>query len=134
MRFLMEYMGNLRRTGTVSTTLDPLSPQNLACASPLPWSKSEADEGEAQAQVQTWPRLPSPPSWRTRSTAELASTLADALERHMLKYAVGGAIALGYYAVPCATVDVDVNVVVAPTGVSHSTLTEYEALLSAATE
>ena len=85
-------------------------------------------------QVQTWPRLPSPPSWRTRSTAEVARTLADALDRHMLKYPIGAAIALGYYAVPRAAVDVDVNVFVAPTGVSHSTLTAYEALPSAATE
>lgn len=49
------------------------------------------------------------------SAAELARTLADALEQHQLPYAIGGAIALGYYAVPRATVDVDVNVFVAPT-------------------
>lgn len=49
------------------------------------------------------------------SAAELARTLADVFERHHLPYAIGGAIALGYYAVPRATVDVDVNVFVAPT-------------------
>lgn len=48
------------------------------------------------------------------SAAELARILADTLERHKLPYAIGGAIALGYYAVPRATVDVDVNVFVAP--------------------
>jgi hypothetical protein len=48
------------------------------------------------------------------TAAEVARTIADALERHRLPYAIGGAIALGYYAVPRATVDVDVNVFVAP--------------------
>jgi hypothetical protein len=48
------------------------------------------------------------------SAAEVARALADALQRQALPYAIGGAIALGYYAVPRATVDVDVNVFIAP--------------------
>ena len=40
--------------------------------------------------------------------------IADALDRHGLPYAIGGAIALGFYAVPRATVDVDVNIFVPP--------------------
>lgn len=49
-----------------------------------------------------------------KSAAEVARDLADALERGGLPYAIGGAIALGFYAVPRATVDVDVNVFVRP--------------------
>ena len=48
------------------------------------------------------------------TAAEVARTIADALDRHGLPYAIGGAIALGFYAVPRATVDVDVNVFVPP--------------------
>ena len=48
------------------------------------------------------------------TAAELARSIADALERHGLKYAIGGALALGFYAAPRATVDVDVNVFVPP--------------------
>lgn len=50
----------------------------------------------------------------TPTAAEVARALADVLERHGLPYAIGGAIALGFYAPPRATVDVDVNVFVAP--------------------
>lgn len=49
-----------------------------------------------------------------RTAAEVARAVADTLERHGLSYAVGGAIALGFYAPPRATVDVDVNVFVPP--------------------
>jgi len=48
------------------------------------------------------------------SAAEVARALADALQRQRLPYAIGGAIALGYDAAPRATVDVDINVFVAP--------------------
>jgi hypothetical protein len=50
-----------------------------------------------------------------KSAAEIARHLADALERAGIPYAIGGAIALGFYAVPRATVDVDINVFVSPT-------------------
>lgn len=43
------------------------------------------------------------------TAAEVARALADALERHNISYAIGGALALGFYAPPRATVDVDVN-------------------------
>jgi hypothetical protein len=48
------------------------------------------------------------------SAAEVARRIADALERAHLPYAIGGAIALGFYAPPRATIDVDVNVFVPP--------------------
>jgi hypothetical protein len=51
-----------------------------------------------------------------RSAAEVARDLADALEQSGIPYAIGGAIALGFYAPPRATVDVDVNVFVSPEG------------------
>mgnify|MGYP001239154520 CR=1 FL=1 len=51
----------------------------------------------------------------TLATApEVARSIADVLEASGLSSAIGGAIALGFYAVPRATVDVDVNVFVAP--------------------
>jgi len=37
--------------------------------------------------------------------AEVARVLADALDRRGLPYAVGGALALGFYAPPRATLD-----------------------------
>jgi len=49
-----------------------------------------------------------------KSAAEVARDLADALDRGGISYAIGGAIALGFYAVPRATVDVDVNVFASP--------------------
>lgn len=48
------------------------------------------------------------------TAAEVARRVADALEKFGLGYAVGGAIALGYYAVPRATVDVDINIFAVP--------------------
>lgn len=48
------------------------------------------------------------------TAVDIARAVADALERHGLPYAIGGALALGFYAVPRATVDVDVNVQVGP--------------------
>jgi hypothetical protein len=49
------------------------------------------------------------------TAAEVARSIADVLEKHDLPYAIGGAIALGFYAPPRATIDVDVNVFVSPT-------------------
>jgi hypothetical protein len=67
------------------------------------------------------PRAHSCAGWRhgsavvePASAAEVARALADVLERRGLPYAIGGAIALGFYAVPRATVDVDVNIFVSP--------------------
>jgi hypothetical protein len=48
------------------------------------------------------------------NAADLAREIADALEGDGVPYAVGGAIALGYYTAPRATRDVDVNVFVPP--------------------
>lgn len=48
------------------------------------------------------------------TAAEAARVVADALEHHGLTYAIGGAIALGFYAVPRATVDLDINVFTVP--------------------
>ena len=47
-----------------------------------------------------------------KTAAQVARAVADALERHKIPYAIGGAIALGFYAPPRATVDVDVNIFV----------------------
>lgn len=46
----------------------------------------------------------------------VARRLADALEAEGLPYAVGGALALSYYAPPRGTVDVDINVFIAVPG------------------
>ena len=43
----------------------------------------------------------------------VARGLADAMEAEGLAYAIGGALALGHYAPPRGTVDVDINVFVA---------------------
>ena len=48
------------------------------------------------------------------TAAEVARAIADGLEERNIAYAIGGAIALGFYAPPRATVDVDVNVFVSP--------------------
>ena len=48
------------------------------------------------------------------TAADIARTVADVLDRRGLPYAIGGAIALGFYAVPRATVDLDINIFVAP--------------------
>jgi hypothetical protein len=44
------------------------------------------------------------------SLSDRVLTLTDALEHAGIPYAVGGAIALGYYAEPRATKDIDVNI------------------------
>ena len=49
-----------------------------------------------------------------QTAAEVARVVSDTLECHGLSYAIGGAIALGFYAPPRATIDVDVNVFVDP--------------------
>jgi hypothetical protein len=49
------------------------------------------------------------------TAVEVARRLADHLEKAGVRYAIGGAVALGYYAVPRATVDVDINLFVSPT-------------------
>jgi hypothetical protein len=41
---------------------------------------------------------------------ELALDIAQALDEHSVPYALGGALALSYWAVPRATADVDINV------------------------
>ncbi len=48
------------------------------------------------------------------TAVDIARRLADALEKAALPYAIGGALALAYYAVPRATVDVDINVFIPP--------------------
>lgn len=48
------------------------------------------------------------------TAAEVARAVADVLDRHGLGYAIGGAIALGFYAAPRATIDVDINIFVPP--------------------
>jgi hypothetical protein len=45
--------------------------------------------------------------------------LSEALHGAAIPYAFGGALALAYYAVPRATVDVDINVFVAPDQFDH---------------
>lgn len=50
----------------------------------------------------------------TATSVEVARQLADSLEQAGLSYAIGGALALGYYATPRATVDVDINIFVPP--------------------
>jgi hypothetical protein len=49
-----------------------------------------------------------------RTALDVARIVADALERAGMPYAIGGAIALAFYATPRATVDVDLNVFVSP--------------------
>jgi hypothetical protein len=48
------------------------------------------------------------------TAVDIARRLADVLERHSIRYAIGGALALAYYAPPRATIDVDINVFVPP--------------------
>jgi hypothetical protein len=48
------------------------------------------------------------------TAVDIARRLADTLAREGVTYAVGGALALAYYATPRATVDVDINVFVSP--------------------
>jgi hypothetical protein len=49
-----------------------------------------------------------------KTAAQVARAIANALERRKIPYAIGGAIALGFYAPPRATLDVDVNIFVSP--------------------
>lgn len=49
-----------------------------------------------------------------RTAAEIARAIADVIEQKGLPYAIGGAIALGFYAPPRATIDVDINIFVPP--------------------
>ena len=53
------------------------------------------------------------------SLSEKISALSQVLEASDVPFAFGGALALAYYAEPRATVDVDVNVFVAPAEVDH---------------
>lgn len=53
---------------------------------------------------------------------DVATALADALKSKGIDYAIGGALALGYYAAPRATVDVDINVFVPPERVATEIL------------
>jgi hypothetical protein len=62
------------------------------------------------------------------TAAEVARSVADALSEHGLPYAIGGAIALGFYAPPRATIDVDVNVFVRPEGGLDAVLSALEEL------
>jgi len=48
------------------------------------------------------------------TAVDVARRLADALADEGIPYAIGGALALAYYAAPRATVDVDINVFVPP--------------------
>lgn len=48
------------------------------------------------------------------TAVDIARRLADTLANEGIPYAVGGALALAYYAAPRATVDVDINVFVQP--------------------
>jgi hypothetical protein len=50
----------------------------------------------------------------SRTAAEIARSVGDELERQGFRYAIGGALALGFYAPPRATVDVDLNIFVSP--------------------
>lgn len=50
----------------------------------------------------------------TLTAADVGRRVADALDHHGLPYAIGGAIALGFYSVPRATVDLDINIFVSP--------------------
>ena len=49
-----------------------------------------------------------------RTACSVARRLADVLEAHDIPYAIGGALALGYYVEPRGTVDVDINIFVTP--------------------
>lgn len=49
-----------------------------------------------------------------QTACSIARRLADVLEAHDIPYAIGGALALGYYAEPRGTVDVDINIFVTP--------------------
>lgn len=48
------------------------------------------------------------------TAVDVARRLADVLERAAIPYAIGGALALAYFAPPRATVDVDINIFLPP--------------------
>src|SRR3712207_2916901 len=48
------------------------------------------------------------------SAADLARDIAGVLETDQMPYAIGGAVALGFYTAPRGTRDLDVNVLVPP--------------------
>jgi hypothetical protein len=48
------------------------------------------------------------------TAVDIARRLADTLANQGIPYAIGGALALAYYAPPRATVDVDINIFVPP--------------------
>ena len=52
----------------------------------------------------------------TNDPFEAGLVLARALDAHGVSYALGGALALGLWAIPRATIDVDINVFVEPDG------------------
>ena len=49
-----------------------------------------------------------------RTACSVARRLADVLEAKNIPYAIGGALALGYYTEPRGTMDVDINIFVTP--------------------
>jgi hypothetical protein len=55
--------------------------------------------------------LASPNATIVINVLDVATALADALKSKGIDYAIGGALALGYYAAPRATVDVDINII-----------------------
>ena len=50
----------------------------------------------------------------TPTAVDIARQLADVLEERKIPYAIGGALAMAYYATPRATVDVDINIFLSP--------------------
>lgn len=64
----------------------------------------------------------------TPTAVDVARAIADVMERRRVPYAIGGALALGFYAPPRATVDVDVNLFVPPAeGFEATTAALHEA-------
>lgn len=61
------------------------------------------------------------------SAVEVARRLADVFERERVPYAIGGALGLGYYSAPRATIDVDVNIFLSPTLELERTLASLSA-------
>jgi hypothetical protein len=54
------------------------------------------------------------------TSVDVARLLADTLVKNHIEYAIGGALAVAYYANPRATVDVDINIFAPPeTGLDH---------------
>lgn len=57
---------------------------------------------------------PHPPAGAHLLPSEKVLALRDALERHQIPYAFGGAIALFYYRDPRSTIDIDLNIFLPP--------------------